>query len=176
MNTPSTDISEVPLRANSLPNAIGGADPWVGLQKYTSARIGIGRAGGSQRTPSLMHDFGEDSPNTEEYLSYILQGMEGVVDESGTAARYFRRWKYREDVCAKTGTAEVTTLDLENNAWFVMLAPKDNPEIAVAVFIPSGLSGGMAGVAAREFVEWYMDQKSLRSVDVAFPSGNTLAP
>ena len=130
----------------------------------------------SQRTPSLMHDFGEDSPNTEEYLSYILQGMEGVVDESGTAARYFRRWKYREDVCAKTGTAEVTTLDLENNAWFVMLAPKDNPEIAVAVFIPSGLSGGMAGVAAREFVGWYMDQKTLRSVDVVFPSGNTLAP
>ena len=75
--------------------------------------------------------------------------MEVVVDESGTAARYFRSWKYREDVCAKTGTAEVTTLDLENNAWFVMLAPKDNPEIAVAVFIPSGLSGGMAGVAAR---------------------------
>ena len=58
-----------------------------------------------------------------------------------------------------------------------MLAPKDNPEIAVAVFIPSGLSGGMAGVAAREFVGWYMDQKRpLRSVDVAFPSGNTLAP
>ena len=49
----------------------------------------------SQRTPSLMHDFGEDSPNTAEYLSYILQGMEGVVDESGTAARYFRRWQYR---------------------------------------------------------------------------------
>ena len=56
MNTPSTDISEIPLRANSLPNAMGGADPWVGLQKYTSARIGIGRAGGSQRTPSLL-DF-----------------------------------------------------------------------------------------------------------------------
>jgi hypothetical protein len=34
----------------------------------------------------------------------------------------------------------------------------------------------MAGVAAREFVEWYMDQKSLRSVDVTFPSGNMLAP
>lgn len=45
MNTPSTDISEISLRANSLPNAMGGADPWVGLQKYTSARIGIGRAG-----------------------------------------------------------------------------------------------------------------------------------
>ena len=130
----------------------------------------------SQRTPSLMHDFGEDSPNTAEYLSYILKGMEGVVDESGTAERYFRNWQYQKDICAKTGTAEVTTLDLENNAWFVMLAPKENPEIAVAVFIPSGLSGGMAGVAAREFVGWYMDQKTLRSVDVVFPSGNTLAP
>ena len=61
----------------------------------------------TQRTPSLMHDFGEDSPNTEEYLSYILKGMEGVVDESGTAERYFRNWQYQKDICAKTGTAEV---------------------------------------------------------------------
>lgn len=40
---------------------MGGADPWVGLQKYTSARIGIGRAGGSQRTPSIL-DFDLRTP------------------------------------------------------------------------------------------------------------------
>ncbi|MDD3334304.1 MAG: penicillin-binding transpeptidase domain-containing protein [Eubacteriales bacterium] len=130
----------------------------------------------SQRSPSLLHDFGEDSENTDEYLSYILQGMAGVVDDSGTAAKYFRNWDYRNDVCAKTGTAEVTTIDLENNAWFVMLAPKEKPEIAVVVFIPSGYSGGVAGTAAKEFVGWYMDQKTLRTTDVVFPSGNTLAP
>ena len=110
------------------------------------------------------------------------------MDESGTAAKYFRKWKYREQVCAKTGTAEVTTIDLENNAWFVMLAPyasemvngvpviTQEPEIAVVVFIPSGYSGGEASMAAREFVGWYMDQKTLRTESEVFPSGNELAP
>ncbi|MBE5801483.1 MAG: hypothetical protein E7319_04265 [Clostridiales bacterium] len=134
----------------------------------------------SQRTPTLMHDFGAASEDerrrVEEYLGYILAGMEGVVDESGTAAKYFRSWPYRNDVCAKTGTAEVTTIDLENNAWFVMLAPKEKPEIAVVVFIPSGFSGGEASMAAREFVGWYMDQKTLRTTDPIFPAGNMLAP
>ena len=134
----------------------------------------------SQRTPVLMHEFSDGDPEkqaeVDEYLSYILAGMEGVVDESGTAAKYFRSWDYRNDVCAKTGTAEVTTIDLENNAWFVMLAPKEKPEIAVVVFIPSGYSGGEASMAAREFVGWYMDQKTLRTPNTIFPAGNTLAP
>ena len=138
----------------------------------------------SQRTPSLLNEF----EGAEEYLPYILEGMKGVVDESGTAAKYFRSWDYRDMVCAKTGTAEVTTIDLENNAWFVMLAPFESetidgvvtvttePEIAIAVFIPSGFSGGEASMAAREFVGWYMDQKTLRNQTSVFPSGNQLAP
>ncbi len=126
----------------------------------------------SQRQPSELNHF----DGAEQFLPYILQGMEGVVDESGTAAKYFKNWPYRKDVCAKTGTAEVTTIDLENNAWFVMLAPRENPEIAVVVFIPSGFSGGEASMAAREFVGWYMDQKTLRTDDALFPGGNMLAP
>ena len=65
---------------------------------------------------------------------------------------------------------------LENNAWFIMLAPYDNPEIAVVVFIPSGYSGGEASLAAREFVGWYLDQKNLRTDSDTFPGGNMLAP
>jgi penicillin-binding protein 2 len=125
-----------------------------------------------QRTPTVFHVF-EDS---QEYLNLILEGMKGVVDESGTAAKYFTKWKYREDVAAKTGTAEVTSIDLENNSWFIMLAPIEDPEICVVVFIPSGLSGGESSLAAREFVGWYLDQKTLRTTDVGFPGGNMLAP
>lgn len=130
----------------------------------------------SQRSPSVMHDFNQDSEDTDEYLSYILRGMQGVVDESGTAEKHFRGWDYRNNVCAKTGTAEVTTIDLENNAWFIMMAPFEQPEIAVVVFIPSGFSGGEASLAAKEFVDWYMNQKTLRTTDVKFPPGNSLAP
>ena len=138
----------------------------------------------SQRAPSVFNTF----EGAEEYLPYILKGMEGVVDESGTAGKYFRGWEYRTRVCAKTGTAEVTTIDLENNSWFVMLAPyasemvdgvpviTEEPEIAVVVFIPSGYSGGQGSLAAKEFVGWYLDQKELRTENSAFPSGNQLTP
>ena len=52
----------------------------------------------------------------------------------------------------------------------------EKPEIAVVVFIPSGLSGGEASLAAQEFVGWYMDQKTLRTDDAPFPGGNMMAP
>jgi len=141
----------------------------------------------SQRTPSMMNQF----DGAENYLPYILEGMKGVVDESGTAGKYFDskdEFSYRDRVCAKTGTAEVTTIDLENNAWFVMLAPyaseeingvpttTEEPEIAVVVFIPSGFSGGESSLAARDFVQWYLDQKTLRNENSVFPAGNQLAP
>lgn len=106
----------------------------------------------------------------------IHQGMKGVVDESGTAKKHFSGWEYQDQIAAKTGTAEVTTIDLENNAWFVAFAPYENPEIAVAVFIPNGYSGGEASPAARDFIDWYMKQKDLRTTDYTLPYGNSVAP
>ena len=126
----------------------------------------------SQREPTLIHrlDYSDD------YLPYLREGMKGVVDESGTAKKYFRNWPYREQIAAKTGTAQVTSIDLENNAWFVCFAPYENPEIAVACFIPNGYSGSEASKAPRDFIGWWMQQKTLRGVDLVLPVGNSLAP
>ena len=126
----------------------------------------------SQREPTLIHRL----EHSDEYLPYIHQGMKGVVDESGTAKKYFRNWEYQDQIAAKTGTAQVTSIDLENNAWFVCFAPYENPEIAVACFIPNGYSGSESSIAPRDFIEWYMKQKNLRGVDVILPVGNSLAP
>ncbi len=126
----------------------------------------------SQREPTLIHRL----EHSDEYLSKIREGMKGVVDESGTAKKYFRNWPYQEQIAAKTGTAQVTSIDLENNAWFVCFAPYDNPEIAVACFIPNGYSGSESSIAPRDFIEWYMKQKTLRGVDIVLPLGNSLAP
>ncbi|MBR2664338.1 MAG: hypothetical protein IKE25_11530, partial [Clostridia bacterium] len=126
----------------------------------------------SQREPKLQHRL----EHSDEYLCKIREGMKGVVDESGTAKKYFRNWPYQEQIAAKTGTAQVTSIDLENNAWFVCFAPYDNPEIAVACFIPNGYSGSESSIAPRDFIEWYMKQKTLRDVDIVLPLGNTLAP
>ena len=126
----------------------------------------------SQREPTLQHRL----EHSDEYLYKIREGMKGVVDESGTAKKYFRNWPYQEQIAAKTGTAQVTSIDLENNAWFVCFAPYDNPEIAVACFIPNGYSGSESSIAPRDFIEWYMKQKTLRGVDIVLPLGNSLAP
>ena len=126
----------------------------------------------SQREPTLIHRL----DHADEYLPLIRQGMQGVVDESGTAGKYFKNWPYTQQIAAKTGTAQVTSIDLENNAWFVCFAPYENPEIAVACFIPNGYSGSEASKAPRDFIEWYMDQKDLRTNDFILPAGNSLAP
>ena len=128
----------------------------------------------SQREPQLINQL--EDPNN--YMDLIRQGMQGVVDESGTAGKHFKNWKYKanEVLAAKTGTAQTTDIDLENNAWFVAFAPYENPEIAVVSFIPNGYSGGEASQAARDFIEWYLDQETLRTVDYDLPSGNSLAP
>ena len=77
----------------------------------------------SQRTPQLVNYL----EHADEYLPLIRKGMEGVVDDGGTAAKYFKNWKYQSEINAKTGTAQTTSIDLENNAWFVCFAPRENP-------------------------------------------------
>ena len=126
----------------------------------------------SQREPTLIHRL----EYADEYLPLIQEGMAGVVDESGTADKYFRNYKYKKQIAAKTGTAQVTSIDLENNSWFVCFAPYENPEIAVVCFIPNGYSGSEASKAPRDFIEWYLDQKELRSVEYSLPVGNSIAP
>ena len=126
----------------------------------------------TQREPELITTL----EYAEEYLPLIHRGMKGVVDDTGTAKQHFRGFAYQDQIAAKTGTAQVTRIDLENNAWFVTFAPYENPEIAIAVFIPNGYSGGWASPAARDFIQWYMDQKTLRTTDYVLPSGNSLAP
>ena len=127
-----------------------------------------------EREPSLISAI--DVPYSDYYFDLIHQGMKGVVDESGTAEKYFKGWEYKDQIAAKTGTAQVTSIDLENNSWFVCYVPYENPEIAIACFIPNGYSGSEASIAPKAFIEWFMKQKTLRGVDPVLPRGNSLAP
>ncbi len=126
----------------------------------------------SQSTPILASQL--DCP--DEYLAAIREGMHGVVDAEGggTAEKYFRDFSYSNEIGAKTGTAEKTELDVENNAWMVAFAPYDDPEIAVVVYIPNGYSGSHCSPAVRDILEYYMDQRLIQTEDFMAPS-NSLA-
>jgi len=131
----------------------------------------------SKTSPSL---FGHLN-GAEPYLPYIRAGMEGVVDDSGTANKYFKNWKYKDEIWAKTGTSQITRgnikLDLENNAWFCALSPfSSEAEISVICFIPNGFSGGEASMAVKEFVEWWMDERVKDTGDIMVVPGNQLMP
>ena len=60
------------------------------------------------------------------------------------------------DVAGKTGTAQ-TGPESDDNAWFVGFAPADDPQIAVAVFIEAGGTGGdQSAPVARQVMEAYL--------------------
>lgn len=132
----------------------------------------------SKRTATQFNVLESAKP----YMQYILRGLEGVVDETGTAAAQFKDWKYKpkEVMYGKTGTSQVTIgkirLDLENNGWFVAMCPNSKPEIAIVSFIPNGLSGAYTTRAARDFIEFYLDEKGKVDDTLTLPAGNSLAP
>ena len=113
---------------------------------------------------------------SDEYLMAIREGMWGVVDsdDGGTAGKYFNDFAYTKEIAAKTGTAEKTRIDLENNGWMVAFAPYEEPEIAVVVYIPNGYGGAHCSPAIRDILDYYMDQRQIQTEDFMAPA-NSLA-
>ncbi len=114
------------------------------------------------------------------YLEKIIEGMSSVVtEEEGTAQKYFNNFKYKNDIGGKTGTAQVSKIDLENNSWFVCFAPykKDDPsvkpEIAVVVYVPHGYAGGLSSYVAQDIIAYYMEQKETVA-EQTIPDSNDL--
>lgn len=85
-----------------------------------------------------------------EYFEPVVNGMEKVV-QSGTA-----RLAYIPDIpiCGKTGTAENAGKD---HSIFFCFAPKENPQIALAVYVENaGFGGSVAAPIASLVIEKYM--------------------
>ncbi|MBW6483581.1 MAG: penicillin-binding protein 2 [Vicingaceae bacterium] len=87
------------------------------------------------------------------YFDPIVEGMYGVVQEPrGTA----RRAKIAGvEVCGKTGTAQ--NPHGEDHSVFIAFAPKDNPKIAIAVYVENaGFGGTWAAPIASLMMEKYL--------------------
>lgn len=101
-----------------------------------------------------------------EHFEVVIDGMHKVV-EKGTAR--IARIKDIE-VCGKTGTAENFTkiegvkTQLTDHSIFIAFAPKDDPKIAIAVFIENGYWGGRwAAPIASLMIEKYINKEIKRT-------------
>lgn len=153
-------------RANSIISvAIGqgeiGATP---LQLANMAAIIANR--GYYITPHIVKAIGNpDSLNysmmhrnetgiKSEYFQYIVDGMELVVS-AGTAPVAAIPGVI---VCGKTGTAQDPPR--KNHSVFIAFAPKDDPQIAIAVLIEnSGFGAQFAAPIASLMIEYYLFRK-----------------
>ena len=105
----------------------------------------------------------------EAFWDAILEGMKGVVspEDGGTASsvfsKTFEQKGYIERISGKTGTAQTAAtnnIDIENTCWFAAITPREDPEIAIVVFIPNGMSGSSGALAIEEIVTyWYERQQ-----------------
>jgi penicillin-binding protein 2 len=129
--------------------------------------------GGTWYRPHLVKDTNaSDQPRRAnlrpENVTKILSGMYGVINEGGTAAAAVIQGI---EFCGKTGSAQRISNELakankalanemKDNAWFVGFAPRENPQIVVAVLFEAGVHGNFAAPIARDVVKAYFDKKA----------------
>lgn len=102
----------------------------------------------------------------KKYFAPIIEGLADVYNK-GTA----RSLKVKDiEICGKTGTAENKirvggkTYQLEDHSIFVAFAPKENPKIAIAVFVENGGYGNVwAGPIATIMIEKYLNDEISRT-------------
>ncbi|MBF6567704.1 MAG: penicillin-binding protein 2 [Candidatus Binataceae bacterium] len=101
----------------------------------------------------------------QENLDQIRDALCDVVNGPGGTAR--KAALPNIVVCGKTGTAQVVAEkqgartnekalsdQLRDNGWFIAFAPKDNPQIAIAMIVEHGGHGGSAAApAVRDVLE-----------------------
>lgn len=106
-------------------------------------------------------------PLKDETVEQVTLGLYGVVNEAhgtGSAARIVG-----VDVGGKTGTAQLGSLELTkgtkiksllDNGWFVGIAPRRNPEIAVACLFEHGQHGAAAAPVVKAVIQAYWEKRA----------------
>lgn len=112
-------------------------------------------------------------PVSKKNLELLNYALWGVVNERGGTGSALKRKE--EDVCGKTGTAQVVGLPQnekarrekrladahQDHALFVCFAPYNSPEIAVAVILDNAGHGGSAAApVARKIIDAYFAEKN----------------
>jgi penicillin-binding protein 2 len=136
-----------------------------------AAAVGGIVSGGMWFKPHLVKAAAALEPRRAELkaesVASIVSGMYGVINEGGTGAA--ARIEGVE-FSGKTGSAQRVSVELrksglldkdddKDNGWFVGFAPRQNPEIVVAVLLEGGEHGALAAPVARDVIKSYFDKK-----------------
>ena len=106
--------------------------------------------------PSPLSLKRRDTGIDQQHFQPVIDGMEMVV-QAGTG-----RGAYIADIpiCGKTGTAENTQRGGKDHSIFFAFAPKDNPKIAIAVYVEnSGFGGTYAAPIVSLMIERYLKRE-----------------
>ncbi len=148
--TVSLSIGQGPLAVSPLQLANVAATIATGVIRQPRLLMSIEGAS-SGGTRSYLGDQ-QPAPLSRATRELVTRGMAGSV-------AYGSSWRARLPTIAvggKTGTAQVASSarvaandedrpeHLRNHAWFVAVAPIDDPEVAVAIYLEHGGSGGRA--------------------------------
>ena len=101
-------------------------------------------------------------PINQQHFNVVIEGMRRVVYEPGGTGSEARSADYV--VCGKTGTVQ-NGKNKKNHSVFIAFAPKDNPKIALAVFVENAGAGGVwAAPIAGLMIEKYL-KKSIANLE-----------
>jgi penicillin-binding protein 2 len=124
-------------------------------------------------TPHLVKSIGNEKsihpefttkhtvPINTEYFEIIVAGMRDAY-RAGTVASYAINPDL--EICGKTGTAQ--NPHGEDHSVFIAFAPKDNPKIAIAVYVENaGFGGVWAAPVAALAIEKYLKGKTSKRLE-----------
>ncbi|HAX94820.1 MAG TPA: penicillin-binding protein 2 [Bacteroidales bacterium] len=119
-------------------------------------------------TPHVVKAIGTDIKPDEKYITkrtisidsanfeFIVQGMEEAVNGSAGATARIAAIK-DIIVCGKTGTAQNPHGNRKDHSVFIAFAPKDDPKIAIAVYVENaGFGATYAAPVASLMIEKYL--------------------
>lgn len=174
-NVPTSEYYDHLFRNESYWRAIWLRSLGIGQGEYLFTNLQLANVAaaianrGYWMTPHLVRNFrhpdGSEEPGPEagqrhetgidkKYYDIVVDGMEKVV-LAGTARM---AQVPGISVCGKTGTAETNQGSGEDNSVFFAFAPKENPKIAIAVYVENATWGGTyAAPIASLMIERYLN-------------------
>ncbi|GAB4155411.1 MAG: penicillin-binding protein 2 [Winogradskyella sp.] len=161
-------------------NAIGQGEVEATPIQLANMAAAIGNRG-YYYTPHIIKNIEGDTIPSEfttpkyttidrQHFEPVVQGMFDVFND-GTA----KALKVEGiDICGKTGTAENFAIidgkktQLTDHSIFVAFAPKDNPKIAIAVFVENGywgsrFAGRMASLMIEKYIKGHITRTDLEN-------------